>query len=625
MKMKVAFVVLSLIVLLGWGIAQEIKPVAVSPGSERGVARVSERCPTFSWSAIGWAAGYRIAVFEAKTAEVGTYERMALSAAPVMTQNIPGKALSWTPSEEASLSDGGQYVWYVQARDASGNGLWSAGKIFRVELDGSAVVGPAERETKKLRTRGVSGDASSEAAGEDRTAGRAGAISRGFSLKRISPTTAGIQMGSGGPGAIRTQGSEGDANWNVYYGTGAGDSLGSGAYSNSFFGYNAGIYTTSGDNNIFIGYAAGYHNTTGNANAVIGAWAGFSNTTAGNNTFLGHGAGMSNTTGYSNTFLGYCAGNSNTTAGNNTFLGSSAGYYNSTGINNTFLGFDAGHYNTTGGSNTFLGHNAGSGNSTGSYNTMVGYQAGSSNTASSNTFLGYNSGYGNTTGTYNTFFGQNAGRFNTTGSNNVFLGLNSSYYNTSGGNNVVIGVNAGFNSTAGQGNVIIGYRAGLNETGSNKLYISNSDTASPLIWGDFSAAIVNVNGKLGVGVKSPVYPLQMASGAKCTAAGVWLDASSRSLKENIQTLSAEDAQATLADLAPVRFNYKADREDEYLGFIAEDVPALVAVPDRTGLSPMDIVAVLTKVVQEQQKTNDELRKRIDQLQAEIETLKEHIK
>jgi hypothetical protein len=119
--------------------------------------------------------------------------------------------------------------------------------------------------------------------------------------------------------------------------------------------------------------------------------------------------------------------------------------------------------------------------------------------------------------------------------------------------------------------------------------------------------------------------LNMASGATCTAGGIWTNASSRRLKENIRDLRAEDAQATLANLAPVRFNYKADREDECLGFIAEDVPALVATKDRKGLSPMDVVAVLTKVVQEQQKTNDEQQKMIEELRKEIEALKQKTK
>jgi hypothetical protein len=49
----------------------------------------------------------------------------------------------------------------------------------------------------------------------------------------------------------------------------------------------------------------------------------------------------------------------------------------------------------------------------------------------------------------------------------------------------------------------------------------------------------------------------------------------------------------------VTFHYKNDVEQQRVGFIAEDVPELVAMKDRKGLSPMDIVAVLTKVVQEQ--------------------------
>jgi hypothetical protein len=78
-------------------------------------------------------------------------------------------------------------------------------------------------------------------------------------------------------------------------------------------------------------------------------------------------------------------------------------------------------------------------------------------------------------------------------------------------------------------------------------------------------------------------------------------------------------------LEPVRFNYKADKTEECLGFIAEDVPALVATEDRKALSPMDVVAVLTKVVQEQQKANDELKKTVDELRKEIDILKQRVK
>jgi predicted S18 family serine protease len=110
--------------------------------------------------------------------------------------------------------------------------------------------------------------------------------------------------------------------------------------------------------------------------------------------------------------------------------------------------------------------------------------------------------------------------------------------------------------------------------------------------------------------------LQMMNGAWCTAAGKWQDASSRELKENIQSLTVEEAEEALEGLQPVRFNYKTDKEDESLGFIAEDVPELVASKDRKSMSSMDVVAVLTKVLQEQQKAIDDLQKQIEDLKKE---------
>ena len=108
--------------------------------------------------------------------------------------------------------------------------------------------------------------------------------------------------------------------------------------------------------------------------------------------------------------------------------------------------------------------------------------------------------------------------------------------------------------------------------------------------------------------------LQMVSGAICTGGGVWTDASSRDLKENIQDLRVEEAAKALADLKPVKYNYKVDKDDHYVGFIAEDVPDLVAAKDRKGMSPMDVAAVLTKVVQEQQKVIVELQARVEALE-----------
>ena len=53
---------------------------------------------------------------------------------------------------------------------------------------------------------------------------------------------------------------------------------------------------------------------------------------------------------------------------------------------------------------------------------------------------------------------------------------------------------------------------------------------------------------------------------------------------------------------------------QHVGFIAEDVPELVATADRKGMSPMDVVAVLTKVVQEQHKIITDLQERMAKIE-----------
>jgi hypothetical protein len=48
------------------------------------------------------------------------------------------------------------------------------------------------------------------------------------------------------------------------------------------------------------------------------------------------------------------------------------------------------------------------------------------------------------------------------------------------------------------GNVFLGYLAGFYETGDNKLYVENSGSSTPLIWGDFTNDILRINGTLDV-------------------------------------------------------------------------------------------------------------------------------
>jgi len=108
---------------------------------------------------------------------------------------------------------------------------------------------------------------------------------------------------------------------------------------------------------------------------------------------------------------------------------------------------------------------------------------------------------------------------------------------------------------------------------------------------------IDNNGYVGIGTTTASYPITMASGAYVTSGGVWTNASSREYKENIQSLNSTEALSTLEQLKPVRYNYKNEKDEEYLGFIAEEVPELVATKDRKGMSSMDIITVLTKVLQ----------------------------
>ena len=127
-------------------------------------------------------------------------------------------------------------------------------------------------------------------------------------------------------------------------------------------------------------------------------------------------------------------------------------------------------------------------------------------------------------------------------------------------------------------------------------------------------------GNIGQGVLSPAHPLEMASGAHITSGGAVNSASSREWKEDIRALSATDARTALSGLEPVRFAYKAEPGESYVGFIAEDVPDLVATSDRKGLAAMDVVAVLTKVVQEQEEEIASQQERISRQNAAISEL-----
>lgn len=570
--------------------AAEERVVAVSPGSDVGVAMVGQVCPTFSWTAVNGAVGYRVEVFEAVGESRPTYVQAAMGAPPVLVWEIQGAATSWTPSVDEGLSNGTRYLWYVRAFDGFGEGEWSDGKLFAVDA------APGFAAFKELLSDSLEDHGIAESIISDVM------IDMDAAARRRGSRDDSVAEDSQDDERMAVTGHESDQN--TWYGLNAGQDMTSGI-ANSLFGHATGADITSGSQNTMLGYAAGRFQTTLDFSTFVGCYAGYNNSTGPENTFMGSASGFSNTVGGHNTFLGYNAGYENTTA-----------YYN-----------------------TFIGHNAGTANTTAHYNTFVGNGA----------------GLNNTTGASNTFIGNRAGNSATTGSLNTFVGQH-----------------AGYSISTGTENICLGNKAGYNETGSYKLYIDSSDTSDPLIYGEFDNDILAFMGTVGVGTKTPAFPMEMKktgtnasivvdrtdgatnyinatatfgnfgtvnnyplrlvanaiwrmrintdnslvmkNGATCTAAGVWTNASSRDLKENIEDLTAEEAEAALEALEPVKYNYKTDDEDRYVGFIAEDVPDLVASKDRKGMSAMDVVAVLTKVVQEQKDTIARLESRIDDLE-----------
>lgn len=180
----------------------------------------------------------------------------------------------------------------------------------------------------------------------------------------------------------------------------------------------------------------------------------------------------------------------------------------------------------------------------------------------------------------------------------------------------VSGGAAGAQSWLFQNNQTTGVLAFRDET--------NGTTPFNFYPGGTALSFVVRDGKWGQGTNNPGHPIHSttAGGARLTAGGVWTDASSRTLKTAIEALDTETAVNTLGRLEPVTFAYKVTPDDTHVGFIAEDVPALVATPDRKGLSSMDISAVLTKVVQQQQSRLAEQEALIAELSRRIEDLEQ---
>jgi len=180
-------------------------------------------------------------------------------------------------------------------------------------------------------------------------------------------------------------------------------------------------------------------------------------------------------------FIGNNTGNNDDGSNYNVGVGQNCLGNNTSGFNNVAVGAGTMGANGSGSQNTAIGSNTLFLNQSGSGNTAIGYAA-------------MNAADGRA---YNTAVGYSALMNGTLGNNNVALGTNA-LKSSGGSNNTAVGNAAGYSNSSGNYNVFIGNNAGYNETGSSKLYITNSSTSYPLIYGDFNTGQLTINGDLTI-------------------------------------------------------------------------------------------------------------------------------
>lgn len=409
-------------------------------------------------------------------------------------------------------------------------------------------------------------------------------------------------------------------------------------------GNSAGISErVAGKNNISIGsysmIGGGENNlSVNNYSTILGGYA--NNTNALASTISGGGQNITTSANYS-TILG---GNNNVifpTAPYSTIAGGQ-----NNGIFGSYSVISGGNLNTSLQSyNTISGGNMNVTNKI--YNTIAGGNTNSTNGTASSISGGANN---STSGDYSTVIGGSAN----TASGNYAIVPGGANNTASGAYSLAAGR---FMTITGARSFVWGYAASaitpivtpdamiiysgsmgirdtnpaalleINGNGSTDDYLNLTSTQNAPTPGDrltikktvLYPDCIGVNGCIGVDNTDPHYPLHFGNGAFVTASG-FMPASSRKLKENIADLNLAQALDAFTKLAPVQYNYK-NTKNHHLGFIAEDVPDLVADQSRQGLAPMDIAAVLTKVIAHQHNLIEQQKNETNTLLKEFNELK----
>ncbi len=335
-------------------------------------------------------------------------------------------------------------------------------------------------------------------------------------------------------------------------------------------------------NNTFVGYNAGHFNTTGKFNTVNGANALYYNQTGSHHTAIGY-------------LALYWTGFNGTTSSYNTAAGALALTNITTGIENSALGFQAGYSNTTGRWNTFIGSQAARDLQTGDNNVFIGHAC---------RLLGTN-------GSNNVIVGDSAMLINN-GSNNVVLGYGAGR-NLQGSNNIILGFEAGSDLT----NV------------DNTLWIESSSSSIPLIYGDFVSNRVGIkctNPQAALSVNGDIKAIGLIEMNQATTC--FSDRRLKTNIVDLKELSklVMKLRPVRYHWRKEAFPEIEFPEEQEIGFIAQEIekilPGLVLTGE-DGYKALDysrMTVILTKAIQEIITENQQLRERYQKIGARIALL-----
>jgi hypothetical protein len=471
---------------------------------------------------------------------------------------------------------------------------------------------------------------------------------------------------------------------NVFLGGSAGNLTVTGT-GNTGIGSSALTLLSSGNNNTALGVSAGSLITTGSNDIVIGN----AGVAAENNTIR---IGTSQTGNFQAGISGINnAGASDTSAVSVSVAGqlgtgeiwNDINLADTSGFQGAILKSGNLFIHNFGTENTFVGVNSGNRAVTlvGNQNTGIGTQALSSLTGGAG-FGSYNTAVGayalqlDTSGAGNTAVGMGALNANTGGHTNVAVGVSALIANEGGSSNVAVGANALHNNNSSS-NVAVGMNALYNNNGSSNVGIGqqafNSNFINGLTTGSLNVGVGYQTGNAYTGAESNNILIQhpgvvgenntirigttgvgSAQQNRCfiagiTSAGPFANTvtinpgtgqlggltSSRTVKENIEPISSETANAFF-QLKPSKFYYKNDPDkNTWYGFIAEDVEPLMpeivtyqtnekGIKEPHSINYNVMYSLLLKLVQDNRKFINELKEN-NKIDVQSSQISENIK